>query len=133
MLPPAMKRLAQTMSQPFSTRHQGVDDAGVIVVVGRQEDREWRLAGGETRQYGATGAAATVAHEIDRQIAECLAFIANRRQRVVVLAVVADQRALWGRHCARDRLQRSQDIGAFVVHRDDDVEARRRHRMRLAP
>src|SRR6185437_5737528 len=80
-------------------------------------------------------AAAVVAHEFYCQLAERIAVVANRDQRVVFLVVVADQHALWGRYLARDRLQRTQDIGALIVYRDDDVEARRGrgHRMTLAP
>jgi hypothetical protein len=80
--------------------------------------------------------ASVVAHELDRQIAERRSIVANWRQRVVVLAVVADQHVLRRCHRAGDRLQRSQDIGAFVVHKEDDVEAWRDcrgHRMILAP
>ena len=48
---------------------------------------------------------------------------ADGRQCVVVLVVVADQKARRRLYGAGDRLQTSYDIAAFIVHWNDDVES----------
>ena len=77
MLPPGHEAAgADDVAAGLGARHHGVEDAGIVVVVGRQHDRERRRARGKARQHGAMGAAPAVAHEIDRQRAERRAIVA---------------------------------------------------------
>ena len=103
--------------------HHGIEHAGVVIVVGRKHERERRVARSEPGQHRTVRAPAAIAHELDGEPAKRLAVVTNRRQGVIVLAVVADQHPERRRHRLGQGLQGGQDIGAFVVHRDDDVEA----------
>ena len=80
MLPPGMKRLAQTMSQPdFGLRDHAVEHAGIVVVVGRIHQRSRRACCGEAGHDGGMRAAAVVADELDR-------IGLSRRARLVSIA-----------------------------------------------
>ena len=56
------------------------------------------------QSYGAMGAMAAVTYELDAKIREGIAVIADCRQGIVVLAIVADQHAVRGFHRACNRL-----------------------------
>src|SRR4029079_8797791 len=70
--------------------------------------------------------ASAIADELDCRAAKRTAILRNGGQGVVLLVVVANHHAMRRFHLACDRAQRRHDIGALVVDRDDNVEARPR-------
>jgi hypothetical protein len=103
-------------------RDHPVENAGVEVVIGRIHHDERRGACGKSRHDRAMRATPGILHELDRKALMRVGIAAHRRQRIVVGTVVADQHARRCLHLARKGAQHADDIGAFVVDRNDDVE-----------
>src|SRR6478609_784126 len=104
-------------------RHHRINDAGVVVVISRKYEHEWRITSGKSGEYRRVGAAFAVAYEFDGQRAERFAVVGYRRQCVIFVKIVADQYPAGRLHVVRNGTQGRHDIGAFVVNRNDNIQA----------
>src|SRR5262245_49899478 len=102
-------------------RHHRVEHSGVVVIIGRIYEHQGGITCGKSGKHGTVRAAPEVTHKYNCQPAESLAIAGDCRQRIVFFTIVANQDPVRGPHLARNRLQRRDDIFAFVVNRDDNV------------
>ena len=99
-----------------------IDSARVVGVVGRIDDDVGSRALLEAGHDGGMRAFVAILDEndVDRRP---LRIGLDRGERVVVVAVVADEDAKGGRNLRAELLQHGNDVFTFVEHGDDDIEA----------
>src|SRR5262245_21477946 len=117
---------ANDVAAPSGFSEHRIEDRRIVIVVGRIHDHERRVAWCKSREHRAMRATPAVAHKFDCHLAKRATILGDRRQGVVILAVVADQHATRCFHLARDCAQRRHNIGALVVDGDDNVQLRPR-------
>ena len=125
MQPPGMKRLAQTMSAPCGgLPHHVVENGAVEIVVGGKDQHERRLARGKAAHHRAMRAAPAIENEIDGHAFDRAGICLDRRKRIVVGPIVADENARRRAHLPAQRGKRRQNVLALVIDGNDDIEAR---------
>ena len=100
-----------------------VEHARIGVVIGGIHEDERRGARGKSRHHRAVRTAPPVAHEIDGKSGIGLRVVADGGRSIVIRLVIADQHARRRSHRGSQRRKRRNDVAAFIVNWDDDVEA----------
>ena len=106
-----------------------VDNPGIEIVVGGVHHDNRRGRCGKAGHHGGMRPSAGIADEGDFEAAVSLRMLPHRGQGIVFLKVVADQHARRSFDLPRKRAQGREDIGPFIVDRDDDVELMIHHVM----